>query len=173
MHILKKIIIIILLFQLVNSTKSQSVEYAVKASFIEKFARFTIWPNNLNGGFFEIVVLGKSPFNQELEKISQKMKIKNKPIRIKYITDYHEIKDSHLVFICASERNRISEIIAHIEYLNILSISDTPGFSKKGVHLNFYIDEFETIKYEVNPTALKKANLNVDLQLLNFGKIIR
>jgi hypothetical protein len=67
----------------------------------------------------------------------------------------------------------LDDILKLTGSLNILTISDTTGYCKKGVHINFYIDESGTIKYEINITALKKANLVVDMQLLSNGKIIR
>ncbi len=152
---------------------AQSIEYSVKASFIEKFARFTDWNALTSEDYFVIDVLGESPFNGELEKIAKKIKIKNRTVKINYIDNYQDIKNCQLLFICASERNRISEIMKFIEHQNILTIADTPGFCKKGVHLNFYIDESETIKYEVNPIAFKKSNLSVEMQLLSFGKIVQ
>ena len=152
---------------------AQSIEYSVKASFIEKFARFTDWNAMANDEYFVIDVLGESPFNGELEKIAKKVKIKNRTVRINYIDTYQEIKNCHVVFICGSEKNRITDIMKFIEHQNILTIADTPGFCKKGVHLNFYIDESETIKYEVNPLAFKKSNLTVEMQLLSFGKIVQ
>lgn len=163
-------VIIFLAFSSFN--EEQSLEYSVKAFYLEKISRLTNWKSDVKGEYFVINVIGKSPFNGELEKLAKKIKIKNKPIRINYISNYKEIKDCQLLFICASEKKILPEIINQISTLNILSVADTPGFSKKGVHINFYIDETETIKYEINPTALKKSGINVEMQLLNYGKII-
>ncbi|MFN8361626.1 MAG: YfiR family protein [Candidatus Kapaibacterium sp.] len=152
---------------------AQSIEYSVKASFIEKFARFTDWSALPSDDYFVIDVLGESPFNGELETIAKKIKIKNRTVKINYIDNYQDIKNCQLLFISASEKNRISAIMKFIEHQNILAIADTPGFCKKGVHLNFYIDESETVKYEVNPAALKRSNLTVEMQLLSYGKIVQ
>ncbi len=154
------------------SLKSQSVEYAVKAMYIEKFARFTDWNTSLSGEHFVIAVLGESPFTGELEKVASKTKIKNKSVQIIYAKKLEEAKDCNLLFVCSSEKSRLTNILHRFENTNILIIADSPGFCKKGVHLNFYLDEAETIKFEVNPTALRRANLTIEMQLLNFGRII-
>jgi hypothetical protein len=173
MNIKKNIRLILLFFLISNYSKAQSVEYSVKAMFIEKIARLTEWPVNNNNDFFVITVLGKSPFNGELEKLSQKVKIKNKPIKIYYINDYKYISNCNVLFICNSEKNIIPEIINQYGNSGILFVADSQGFCKKGIHFNFYFDEDETLKYEVNPEAIKRAKLMVDLQLLNYGKIIK
>ncbi len=151
--------------------QAQSIEYSIKASFIEKFARFTDW-GELNSDSFVIAVLGENPFNGELERLAKKVKIKNKPVKILYIKNYTESFNSNILFISASEKNKIREITKYVEQFRILTVSDTPGFCSKGVHLNFYLDDSETIKYEVNPTAIKKSKLIVEMQLLSYGTII-
>lgn len=168
---LKKIVSLILLL-ITTYGYSQSVEYTVKAMYIEKFARFTEWDNGLNYEEFVIAILGNSPFNGELEKITSKTSIKNKPVKIAYIKDISECTNCNLVFICASEKSKLPEISNKISTNSILLISDTNGFSKKGVHINFYIDDEGNVLYEINPQALEKANLTVNMQLLKFGKII-
>jgi hypothetical protein len=172
MNFKKKLLILLLLMIFSNFLKSQSVEYSVKALYIEKFARFTDWENDFGGENFVITILGDSPFNGELEKLAKKTKIKNKPIKIIYIKNLEEIKDCNLLFICSSERNNISDIIKQMENISTLIVADIPDSCKKGVHLSFYIDDTGTIHYEVNPKSLKKAKLTVDMQLLSFGKII-
>ena len=163
-------VFIFLLFS--GSASSQSQEYSVKALYIEKFARFTDWGNGTNNEYFTISVLGESPFNGELEKTTKKTKIKNKLVKIEYIKRIEDIKDCQLLFICASEKKRLADILKNIEHRNILTIADTPGFCKKGVHLNLFVDESQTIRYEVNPATLKRANLTIEMQLLSYGKII-
>jgi hypothetical protein len=174
MKLLDKYFAAMLVFLLLAlQMRAQSVEYSVKALYIEKFARFTDWKNDGGGECFVIDVLGVSPFNGELEKLTQKLKIKNKPVKINYISNYLDIKDCHLLYISASEKNRLPAIIKHIETMEILTIADTPGFCKKGVHVNLYIDDEGAIRYEINPTALKKAGISVEMQLLNYGDVIQ
>jgi hypothetical protein len=171
---LKKYILFLLInLQFVIFLNAQYNEYSIKASFIEKFARFTDWQSEPEGKYFVIDILGESPFKGELEKMAEKVNLKNKPIKINYIRNYKEAIDCKVLFICSSEKNRLTEIIGFTNPLNILTISDTPGFCKKGVHFNFYIDESQTIKYEVNHVKIKETKLLVDMQLLKFGKIIR
>ncbi len=172
MYFKTNIIIIFILIIFSNQLKSQSVEYTFKASYIEKIARFTDWESSISGDYFVIGVLGESPFKGELEKMAKKMRIKDKTIKIKYFSNYENAKDCHLLFICASEKKNLPAIIKLIENFNILSISDTPGFGSKGVHYNFYIEKDQTIRFEINLAALKKAKLKSDMQLINVGKII-
>lgn len=153
-------------------TESQSVEYSVKASIIEKFARFTEWEPSAIGDSFVIDILGVSPFDGAFERLAAKDKIKNKPIKINYIKDYRDARDCNILFICRSEKDNIREIVKFMRNANTLLVADSPGSSELGVHFNFYIKENETIHFEVNPKALNKTKLRADMLLLSIGKII-
>ena len=172
MFLKKYIIIVFSIFIVSLPAKSQSVEYFVKASFIEKFARFTDWESNAASENFVICVLGKSPFHKELEELSRKTKIKEKSLKIIYLNDYHNISDCQVLFICSSETDNLDSIIGFLKNRNVLLVSDTPGFSQKGVHFNFFIARNGTIRFEINLKALVKSNLKTDMQLLSIGKIV-
>lgn len=169
---LLSLILILILLIVPEVVFTQSVEYFVKASFIEKFARFTEWKSSNMGDYFVIGVLGKSPFYNELELLAKKATIKNKSIKIKYITDYHEISNCQLLFVCSSEKENISKIVNYANTYNILIVGDTPGYGEKGVHFNFYFKNSETIHFEINLNALHRSDFKTDLQLLSIGKII-
>lgn len=151
--------------------KAQSMEYFVKASMIEKFARFTEWNDQQSDKSFIICVVGKSPFNGELEKMAEKVKIKNLPVEIIYTRDYKKIQPCQVLFICSSEKNHLFDIIENSLLWHTLTISDSPGFSEMGVDFNFYYQDNQTIHFEINPKAIEKSGLKVDMLLLNLGKI--
>ncbi len=153
-------------------TEAQSVEYFVKASLITKIAQYTEWDSTASSDVFEIAILGKSPFKGELEKLASSTQIKNKPIKISYIRNYNEAKTCEIMFVSQSERNNLDEIVKFFEGKNTMLIADTPEFSEKGIHFNFYLDPDKTIHFEIDLNALKGSGLKPDLQLLTIGKII-
>lgn len=153
-------------------TEAQSVEYFIKASLMGKIAQYTEWNSDNNSEFFEIAILGKSPFNGELEKLASSTMIKNKPVKISYIRDYIDARACQILFICKSEEKNLGKIVLYFEDKNTMLVSDTPEFSEKGIHFNFYLDPDKTIHFEIDLNALKKSGLKPDLQLLTIGKII-
>lgn len=154
-------------------TKSQSVEYHVKASLIFKICQYIEWSKVQNSEEFQIAVLGKSPFKGELENLASRFKLKNKPVKIRYIKDYKEAEGVQVLFICRSEKKNIRKIIPAFQSKNILLISDSPYFSGVGVHFNFFTESDETIHFEIDLEALKNYGLKADMQLVSIGKIIQ
>ncbi|MFH2091703.1 MAG: YfiR family protein [Pseudomonadota bacterium] len=149
----------------------------LKAAFLEKFARFTDWPDQTFASDpdspFIISVIGKSPFQGSLEEIYEKAQIKSRPVKIRYITEESQISGSHMLFICKSEKNSLGRIIESIKDQPVLIISDTKGFAEKGSHINLYITTSGTLHFEINPTAAKQAGLTIQIVLLEIAKIVR
>lgn len=160
-----------LLFMCGANVHAQSNEYLIKAGFIEKFTKFTQWPDSDNVNF-NIVIIGKSPFNNEIEKLYAKRKIKNKKVKVQYVESIAEIHNCDILFISDSEKNQLSKIIEFTKNKAILTIAESKGFAQKGVHINFYNTREGTIHFEMNPKSIKKSNLVVDAILLNYAKIV-
>lgn len=163
---------------LAGLAQAQPSEYLLKAAFLEKFARFTDWPENHfnqedNPSFFVISIIGKSPFHGALEQIYTKAEIKGKKVKIQYIDSVDQIPGSNILFICKSEINRLNRLIQFSQKLPILIVSDTKGFAQKGSHINLYIRANGTLHFEINPEASKQAGLKIQLILLDIAKIIR
>jgi len=152
--------------------RSQSLEYNIKASMIGKIAQNTIWENLPENNLFTIAVVGKSPFNGELEKMASRIKINNRLVRIKYINKYTDAAGCQVLFVCASERKKLSQITSFFVTKNTLLISDSPDFAYNGIHFNFYKEMDSTIHFEINLNSMKKYGLKPNLQLLMLGRII-
>lgn len=168
---IKILILFLALFVTSFSVWAQSVEYFIKATLIEKIAQNVEWEDGLIKNTFTIAVLGKSPFNGELENMAKKSKIKNLPVRIIYLNKLEKNSNFQVLFICASEKKNIKQITGLIGK-SVLLISDSPFYSKQGVHFNFYMEKDATTHFEIDLKALLQSGLRPDLQLLTIGKIM-
>lgn len=157
-------------------SRSQPMEYLLKAGFLEKFARFTDWPEESGVAKddvpFVICVIGESPFKGTLEKLYNTEKIKQRPVRIRYISDPEEIDDSDLLFVAKSEKKKLDTILAATRSKPILVVGDTRKFGEKGCHINIYITAKGTLHFEINLKKVKESGLRMQLVLLEIAKII-
>lgn len=170
MNKLKYLPLLFFLF-FVSGIQAQTNEYLIKAGFIEKFANFTDWPNH-NAEYFEIAILGESPFNKELESLYGERYIKEKPVNIRYINALNQINNCNVLFICKSESSQLTSILNYTHAKPILTISETNGFAKKGVHINFYETRQGTIHFEINAKKVKTSGLSIDALLLDYANIV-
>lgn len=154
---------------------AQTDEYLLKTGFLERFTRFIEWPGETNIADntkpFVISVIGKSPFDEKLDHFFETTKIKNRKVEIRYISELEEIQDSHILFISKSKQKQLSGILSLTQDKPVLTVSDTNGFGKKGVLINFFIEQ-NKIHFEINKNAIQKSGLQMSYMLLNVAKII-
>ncbi len=155
---------------------AQKSEYALKAAFIERFTRFVEWPEgsavNDSSKPFILAVIGENPFGSLLNQVNMKRHGKQKRIVIRYYSKIDDVKNCHLLFISSTMKNALPIILSAIDNKPILTISDTPGFAHKGVHINMYRDS-QKIRFEINEKAVRKSGLRMSHLLLRMAKIIK
>lgn len=170
------VLVFLLLTVLPTYSRSQPMEYLLKAGFLEKFARFTDWPEVNSAARpdipFSISVIGKSPFQKSLEELYTNEKIKNRPVRIRYISTPAEIDGSDILFIAGSEAKNMDAILKVTRAKPILVVGDTENFGERGCHINFYITTKGTLHFEINVAKVKESGLHMQLVLLEIAKII-
>jgi len=167
-------IVLAICFGLISIT-AQEAEYIVKSAFIEKFCRFTEWPEEKieSATEFKIVVLGRSSYEGILEEVFNGSQLKNKDVVIEYCNNLQDIKTIPEVIIISENRSRyINEIVNYAVENNVLTIGDKDGFCQRGVHINFYLTEDETLHFTINLESVKNAGLRISLMLIEIAKII-
>ena len=102
-------------------------EYQVKAVFLFNLASFVTWPPEA----FEtpetalsLCVLGEDPFESMLEKVVGSETIDGRPIEVKRYASAEESRRCHIVFISASLRKRLPELLRSAERRNELTVGD-------------------------------------------------
>ncbi len=171
----KKSVLIMLLIFISFQSFSQSNVYVLKAVYLEKFSRFVTWPEeclmNNHDKSFVISVIGRTPLTKNLEQIYSIQKINNKKVTIKRISNLYEIENSHILVIAESERKNLQNILSLTKNMPVLTISEAPGFAKKGVLINFF-EENKKLRFEINETAVLQSPLQMSFYLLNSAKIV-
>ena len=154
-----------------------SSEYLIKAGFIYNFAKFVEWPSaafSQPDSPIVIGVLGTDPFGNVLDRIVEDKKIGPRPFvvrRYRWGKDLKDLKDCKILFVSASEKTRIDEILLSVKGLPILTVGETPGFAERGGVIRFTLED-NRVRFEVNVDAAHQADLNISSRLLTLAKII-
>jgi hypothetical protein len=156
-------------------------EDAVKAAYIHKFAIFVEWPAATFATAeapIVIGVLGDDSFAVGLGGVVDGKKINGRRLKVtklkwnKDLKESKELKDCNLLYIAATESAHGDELVQMLKGASTLTIADFPNFARHGGIINF-ISEDGSVRFEVNPEAAKKAELNISSQLLSIAKIVR
>jgi len=76
-------------------------------------------------------------------------------------------QQSHLLFICSSERKNIGSIIASLQGAPVLTVSDVDGFLEAGGMINLVVRN-NKVRWGINRTALNSAGLHLNAKLLQL-----
>jgi uncharacterized protein DUF4154 len=160
------------------SDSSDSSEYLIKAGFIFNFAKFVEWPQTAftqSDSPIVIGILGTDPFGSIIDQIVQDKKVGARGFivkRLKWGRDVKELKDCNILFVSASEKARIDDVLQVVKGLPILTVGETPGFAERGGTIRFTVED-NRVRLEVNVEAAQKAQLTISSRLLTLARIIQ
>ena len=157
---------------------SDSSEYLIKAGFIFNFAKFVEWPATAFAqpdSPIVIGILGTDPFGTIIDQIVQNKKIGTRGFvvkRLKWGTDVKELRDCKILFVSASEKAHIDEVVQTVKGQPILTVGETPGFAERGGMIRFTVED-NRVRFEVNVEAAHQAELTISSRLLTLARIIQ
>lgn len=146
-------------------------EYLVKAAFLYNFAKFTEWPSAAyaNGAApLRVCVLGRDPFGAALETIDGK-RIKQRLIATLRIVRLDQASRCQILYISASERDRLGAILAQLARAPILTVTDFPGLDSPGAMINFQTVA-DKVRFEIDTDHADLAGLSFSSKLLSLAE---
>jgi hypothetical protein len=150
-------------------------EYLIKAAYLYNFALFVEWPADAFASQhapLTIGIVGTDPFDVALDRTIQDKRVNGRPVVIKRLQWHQDLRQSHILFVGASEEARMPEIAARLQGQPILLVGETPDFARHVGTIGFAIDD-NKVKLEVNLEAAKRARLNISAKLLKVARIVR
>ena len=157
--------------------KIPTTEPELKAQILCTFAEFVEWPANTftsTNGPIRIGILGKDPFGDFLRKIARLYQPDGRTLHVTNSTKLNDLKSCHLLFVCASEKSRVSDIIKALEGRSVLTVSDMDDFFKRGGVIRLYRQETgkekSLVRYEINAGLAQTNGLKVNSQLIMQGQ---
>ncbi len=167
---MKRYLLVVILL-VVNSISGLAQAYKMHTVFIFSFTRYIQWPDNYNGGDFEILVLGDSPIVEELKSMAQVKKVGDRNIKVTRINAPSEIRKCNILYIPASKSSQIADVLGKVMTQSILVVTEEPGLGAKGSNVNF-ITKDGKLAFELNQSAALKQGLKISNELSRLAILI-
>jgi uncharacterized protein DUF4154 len=148
-------------------------ETDIKAAYVYNFIHFIEWPEQIPQTLSICLYSTDDKYKTSFKSMPSITKA-GKPIKKIYLNikdNPLEIDECHILYITNSNIKKLNKILTQAINKNILTIGEMGGFLGKGGMINFDISN-DKIVFEVNKSALKKANLNVSSQVLRMANRI-
>ncbi len=137
-----------------------------------------------------IGIVGDNPFGKAFEPIIKK-KINNKKLIIRefegleeykaraknkakykeeYMAEYGKaLRKCKVLFIYSTEECHCGEIVGIVKNSSVLTVGEMKDFAVKGGIVGFVVEK-KKVRFEVNLTAARRANLKISSKLLRLAK---
>jgi hypothetical protein len=142
----------------------------VKATFLYNFAKFIDWPAEpLTNIPFTLCQVGSDAFAGALPSLQGKP-LKDTTLVVKYFTRIADadLQACHLLFISASEQERLPHLLVRLKQQPVLTVSEMEGFTRSGGMINF-VAEQHALRFVINAGAVQRAGLHIRSQLLKLA----
>jgi len=146
-------------------------EYQVKALFLVNFAKYVEWPATVFPGTntpLIIGVTGENNFGSHLEKTIEGKTASGHPIHIIAVEKDEDFARCHILFVSASEKKHLGEILGKVKLLPVLTVGETDQFIAQGGVINFTKKEGK-VRLQVDLEAARKAKLQLSSKLLSVA----
>ena len=148
-------------------------EYELKTAFLYNIIGYVEWPDSSGSNqppVIQIGLLGQIPFAEALEVLDGKV-IQGRKLVVKRLSSSQEAARCQVVFIGASEKPRVDDIIGELKDQPILTVSEVEGFAERGGMVNLLTGP-NRIVVEVNRQVASQARLTLSSQLLKVAKLV-
>ena len=149
-------------------------EYQIKAAYLYYFTTFVAWPPEAfsrSGEALVVGVLGADPFGPILDDTLRGKTVDNRRVVVKRFGNIRDACASHILFISASERDRLASILKALEGASVLTVGEIDHFASRGGQIAFRMED-KKVRFDINVTAVERARLKVSAQLMKLGRIV-
>jgi hypothetical protein len=145
----------------------------LKAAFLLNFARFTIWPDTAlpTGTPLMFCVSGDDRVADAIQELARRQQVQDRAVLV------HRVKADvavmcHLLYSSAGQLDRDQRLLRALAATPVLTVSDSPEFTRAGGIVNFYVDNGK-MRFAMNPKAAERAQLKISSKLLNLARIVK
>jgi hypothetical protein len=147
-------------------------EYALKAAVLYHIIEYVEWPKESLSNqppSIQIGLLGEIPFAEAIEVLNGKT-LQGRKLVVKRIARLQDAGSCQVIFIGASEKSRMSDIVAELKSRPVLTVSEVEGFAERGGMVNLVADK-NHVNMEINREVASQARLSISSQLLKLAKV--
>jgi hypothetical protein len=167
---------LILSFIITSSLFAQggsSLEYDVKAAFINNFTKFVEWPREAFPGVttpLKICIFGRDPFGGNFEQ-SIEAELGGRRQIVERPQTLAQLRTCHVAFIARSEQGRYRQVLDGLRDAAILTIGESPDFLQSGGIINFTVER-NRVRFSVNLVPAERVALRISSRLLRLAETV-
>ena len=152
------------------SAGTESLEYAVKANYLYKFAPFVEWPDRAfpsPTSPFNICVVGEDPFGKGLDDAVQGQRVGERPISVRRAPAAGPGMNCQILFASKSTAQSAADTLRAVAGAPVLTVTDQ-SHGVSGGMIQFVMRDGR-VKFEINAAAAEASGLQISSKLLGLA----
>ena len=144
-----------------------------KANMLWNIAKFVEWPNlqpDLKSPMV-FTILGEDDLAADLAGVLSSKSVNGRPVFVRFARRPQDAKGSQILYVAATSVPRMSEVLAAVDSMPVLTVSDAPGFATHGGMLGF-TSQGARVRLEVNLAHAERTGLKLSAKLLALAKLV-
>lgn len=149
---------------------ASSLEYAVKANYLYKFAPFVEWPSRAFAQAstpFSICVAGEDPFGAALDDAVRGQTLNGRPIVVRRITVVEPESSCQVLFVSRLTGQTPADALKAVAGEPVLTVTDG-GRSGEGGIIQFVMADGH-VRFDIDEAAARSSGLNISSKLLSLA----
>jgi hypothetical protein len=148
------------------AAQEKSLEYAVKATYLYKFAPFVAWPSGPTTGPFDICVMGDDAFAGLVSDAVAGQTFNARPFVVQRVQSAAQASACQILFLAAASPNE-APMLRALSGKPVLTVTDEIGNGPKGI-INF-VTRDARVRFEINLAEAVRDNLTISSKLLSLA----
>ena len=116
-----------------------------------------------------IGIIGSGAFAREVEHEVSDRKVNGRPLLVRKLKNAAEARNVQLLFIDDEEDREVAAILNSLRGAPILTVGESPAFSRAGGVITFVIDG-DKVRFEINSAAAGRASVRISSQLQKLAR---
>lgn len=158
-----------------GSPRNDSLEYAVKATYLYKFGPFVEWPAAAFGspsGAVNLCVVGDDPFKEVLDQAVSGQRIGERPIVLRRLPAVDRHSGCHIMYVAGSDAQPVAEVLDTVHGTPVLTITDSARNARAKGIIHFVIHD-DRVRFEIDDYTAAENGLIISSKVLSLALSVR
>lgn len=155
--------------------KGESLEYAVKATYLHKLTPFVEWPSeafDAPNAPVKICVVGDDPFGDMLDRAVRDRPAGERPIAVKRLAQVDRNTRCHVMYVTGSEAQPVGEILEATRGRPVLTVTDAAASPEARGVVHFVLRDGR-VRFEMDDRAAAENGVAISSKLLSLAVSVR
>lgn len=156
----------------VAQAQDRSIEYAVKAAYLQKFAPFVAWPPSAfpsPSSPFAVCVLGRDRFGVNLDHAVSGQEVLGHPMVVRRLDQVDRNSGCHILYLGASRNQSAADALRVVRGAPTLTVADG---APVGAVIQFVL-KGSRVRFDIDIGAAAANRLTISSKLLNLATSVR